>query len=75
MSREDNVGAFRYIPYIFNGHCAQLFQRLDHIGVVYDLVLDVHRGTVAGQRNLDDFNRSVHACTEAAGLCEEYSHT
>ena len=71
---EHDVGAFRYVPHVFDGHRAAVLQRLDHVRVVHDLVLDVHGGPEALQGDLDDLYRSVHAGAEAARCRKEDLH-
>lgn len=47
---------------------------LDDVPVVHDLVKHVNRAPVNRERPIDDGDRTLHACTEAARLCEQHIH-
>ena len=69
---EYHQGAFRGFVHILNGDGAFAFQLGHHIGVVDNLMLDIHRRPEPFQAQLHDLNGAHHAGAETAGRTEHY---
>ena len=73
MRAEHGHGAGGHLVEFVHEHGAlALAQILDDMSVVHDLVADVDRRAVLGERPLDDLDRTVDAGAEAAWLGQDH---
>ena len=71
MGGEDGHGTGRDLIQLVDEHRTTGTQVLDHVSIVDDLVADVDRRAILLQGSLDDFDCSLHAGAEAAGLGQD----
>ena len=67
MGGEDDGRSVGYLVELIDEDRPPLFQPLDHIAVVDDLMADIDRRSIARQRLLDDLDRAIDAGAESAG--------
>ena len=63
---EHQHSAFRHVFDGLHENCAVLAQPLDHVAVMHDFVVDVHRRPIGLQRQLDNVHGAHYASAEAS---------
>jgi hypothetical protein len=73
MRAEDGDGAFRDFIELLDEHGAFGAKGFDHVLIMNNLVPDIDRGTIEGQRTLDDLDRTLDTSAKAARFSEQYA--
>ncbi len=74
MGAEDHCRSVRHRVELVDEYRAETAQPLDDKPVVHDLVAHVDRRAEKLDGPLDDVDRAIHACAEAARIGEQHFH-